>query len=356
MKIVTYKIKIQYNLRIMKVIPTLSFITLIFLSAGCIRENRSGCGGYLSLKFRYTDSNGAPLTPGFPETDHLSVFVFDRQGIFVCERKDSALQLDHYMMEMPLPQGRYQFVVWAGLSESYRLSSHVPSQTHLEDFGLQLNRTTDNTVPILPSLLYHGLHETIDVNADEDQEITVDLRRITNNIHVIVHYATPTLQLRISIEDNNGNYDYQGETLSGQPISSLPEYSQPSDSPNTWIADFNVMQLQTDSDTRLKIYSPEKELQYNEKLISGLLAENPDIDFNSDHDFTIEITFDSYYVPVSIRINDWEIIIEEAVLPFFSPIKYMPEQRMSGRDQRMIELPDFLQSDLLHYPFGASVG
>ena len=104
MKIVTYKIKIQYNLRIMKVIPTLSFITLIFLSAGCIRENRSGCGGYLSLKFRYTDSNGAPLTPGFPETDHLSVFVFDRQGIFVCERKDSALQLDHYMMEMPLPK------------------------------------------------------------------------------------------------------------------------------------------------------------------------------------------------------------------------------------------------------------
>lgn len=79
MKIVTYKIKIQYNLRIMKVIPTLSFITLIFLSAGCIRENRSGCGGYLSLKFRYTDSNGAPLTPGFPETDHLSVFVFDRK-------------------------------------------------------------------------------------------------------------------------------------------------------------------------------------------------------------------------------------------------------------------------------------
>ena len=91
MKIVTYKIKIQYNLRIMKVIPTLSFITLIFLSAGCIRENRSGCGGYLSLKFRYTDSNGAPLTPGFPETDHLSVFVFDRQGIFPFPKADTSL-------------------------------------------------------------------------------------------------------------------------------------------------------------------------------------------------------------------------------------------------------------------------
>ena len=73
------------------------------------------------------------------------------------------------------------------------------------------------------------------------------------------------------------------------------------------------MQLQTDSDTQLKIYSPEEELQYNEKLIGGLLAEHPDIDFNSDHDFTIEITFDSYYVPVSIRINAWEIIPEEIV-------------------------------------------
>lgn len=76
MKIVTYKIKIQYNLRIMKVIPTLSFITLIFLSAGCIRENRSGCGGYLSLKFRYTDSNGAPLTPGFPGNRPFVGFCF----------------------------------------------------------------------------------------------------------------------------------------------------------------------------------------------------------------------------------------------------------------------------------------
>ena len=65
------------------------------------------------------------------------------------------------------------------------------------------------------SLLYHGLHETIDVNADEDQEITVDLRRITNHIHVIVHYATPTLQLLslihifpIFIDGRNSNFFY----------------------------------------------------------------------------------------------------------------------------------------------------
>lgn len=71
------------------------------------------------------------------------------------------------------------------------------------------------------------------------------------------------------------------------------------------------MRLQDDSDARLKIYNSANELQYNESLITGLLGAHPDINFNTDHDFIIEISLDSYYIPVSIQINGWEIIPED---------------------------------------------
>ena len=46
--------------------------------------------------------------------------------------------------------------------------------------------------------------------------------------------------------------------------------------------------------------------KYFGKLIGG----NPNIDFEHNHDFTIEISFDNY-IPVIIKINGWEIVNEE---------------------------------------------
>lgn len=309
MKIVTYNIKIMQNLRTVKNIIPLCII--IFLSVGCLRENQSGCNDEFLLRFHYITSNGQPLNSDIQEIDHLSVFVFDDNGIFIGEKKDSDLKInDNYSLRLSLPKGEYQFIVWAGLSDDYEITPCLPGQTHIEDFTLQLKRNEQNNIPTPPSLLYYGQQESVSLSPSATREITIGLQRITNTIRVIVHYTHVEIQPQISIEDNNGSYNHRGEIMSDQQIYYQPRYFQTTDLPNTWIADFNVMLLQSDSDARLKINSSDDEQQYNESLINGLLKANPDIDLTTDHDFTIEITFDNYYVPVNIQVNGWDIIFE----------------------------------------------
>ena len=49
---------------------------------------------------------------------------------------------------------------------------------------------------------------------------------------------------------------------------------------------------------------------YDENFIGKLLGMNPDINFEYNHDFTIEISFNNY-LPISIKINGWEVVVEE---------------------------------------------
>lgn len=286
-------------------------VIAVCLCISCLHENHSGCSDGLLLKFRYVTPNGLPLNSDVPKTDHVSVFVFDGAGLFVCEKKDSTLLLnEEYTMRLPLYEGKYQFLVWAGLSDSYEITSSIPKQTSIQDFTLRLKQDANNHVLTLPALLYHGQYPTITLSPNKTEEITIGLKRITNTIQVIIHSEASEMQPKVSIEDNNGTYNYLGEMIPDRLLEYFPNYSQSSDDPKSWMADFNVMSLYKESNAQLKINNPENELVYSEKLIQGLLGTNPNVDFNVDHDFIIEITFDSHYVPISILINNWEIIPE----------------------------------------------
>ena len=302
----------MHNLRIVWLSRIALIVVILCLSVGCLREKRSGCSEGLFLKFRYVMADDLRMNPEFPETDHLSVFIFDGNGLFVCEKKDSAVQISSgYTMQLPFYEGKYQFVVWSGLSDSYEIPSCIAGQTRIENFSLQLKREADNRVSTLPPLLYYGRQEAITLTPDRTQEVTIGLRRITNTIRVIIHAPGVETPPQVSIHDNNGSYNYCGELMADELMEYSPHYTQSPDLPGTWIADFNVMGLHDDSDAQLTVSQPDGELQYDEKLVKGLLGANPNINFNRDHDFTIEITFNDYYIPVSILVNDWEIIIED---------------------------------------------
>lgn len=87
-------------------------------------------------------------------------------------------------------------------------------------------------------------------------------------------------------------------------------YEASSEQSNPLIADFNVMRLEKDREPRLRIADKTGTIRYDENLIGKLIGGNPNIDFEHNHDFTIEISFDNY-IPVIIKINGWEIVNEE---------------------------------------------
>lgn len=285
--------------------------SMLFLYAGCIKEDRSDCGECLTLKFRYVTSADNRSKSVSQEIDRLSVFVFDASGRFVYQANDASLRItDAYSLTLPLNPGRYQFIVWAGLDERYHLPACIVGKTGMQDFILQLERTNDHTIPQHPALLYHGIENIIEFKPMENKTVTIGLYRITNTIRVIAHNLDPNTNHDIHIEDDNGTYYHNREIAPDNIVTYIPSYTTKQSQVSPLIVDFNVMRLQTGRNPRLKIKDAGGVTRYDQNLISELLGANPYIDFDFDHDFTIEITFNENYIPVSIRINGWEIIHE----------------------------------------------
>lgn len=61
------------------------------------------------------------------------------------------------------------------------------------------------------------------------------------------------------------------------------------------------MKLDKNREPRLKISDDTGVIRYDENLIGKLLQKKPYIDFDYNHDFTIEISFNDY-IPVSIKL------------------------------------------------------
>ena len=241
----------------------------------------------------------------------LAVFIFDDKGTFVSQINDSLNQVnDDYTMKLPFKQGSYQFVAWTSYYETcYQLSSCIPQQTDIHDFFLSLKREKDNQTINQPSLLYHWIHDIVKIIEGKENIVWIDLKQITNHIQVIVHNLNDKKKHIIYIEDNNGKYDSFLQYADDEKITYLPTYSNPSNTTSSLIADFTVMKLDKNREPRLKISDDTGVIRYDENLIGKLLQKKPYIDFDYNHDFTIEISFNDY-IPVSIKINGWEIINE----------------------------------------------
>ena len=241
------------------------FIILHFVLTNCIREDMSGCprdDGGLALKFSY-DTNADSRLSTAQGVDRLAVFIFDEKGLFISQVNDSMTSInDDYVMELPY------------------------------------------------KLLHHGMHDIVELNSKEKTIVLINLKQMTNHIRVIAHNLNQDRSDNIYIEDNNGKYGYDSQFSDDDRITYIPIYEASSEQSNPLIADFNVMRLEKDREPRLRIADKTGTIRYDENLIGKLIGGNPNIDFEHNHDFTIEISFDNY-IPVIIKINGWEIVNEE---------------------------------------------
>ena len=165
------------------------FIILHFVLTNCIREDMSGCprdDGGLALKFSY-DTNADSRLSTAQDVDRLAVFIFDEKGLFISQVNDSMTSInDDYVMELPYKQGSYQFVAWGGYDKStYQTSECVLGKTYIDDFFLSVKRQEDNRVTNQPKLLYHGMHDIVELNSKEKTIVLINLKQMTNHIRVI---------------------------------------------------------------------------------------------------------------------------------------------------------------------------
>lgn len=242
----------------------ISLFILISVLSSCssIFDDTSDCYSGFHIRFKY-DYNMKFADAFSNEVKNVSVFIFDKNGILQTIKTDSGdiLKNKDYYMELDVPEGVYDIIVWAGLfDKSFKSSTLTPGVTKLSDFYVYLNKTGSNSSTDL-SPLWHGKINDVVVKK-EYEDLTVSLVKDTKQIRIKLQQINGLpitdndFEFEIVDYDNFLNYDNNltrsGDLIYYPYISGFNTTVEPSTETNVF-AEFSTIRLMTDSKTRLKI-------------------------------------------------------------------------------------------------------
>ncbi|MCM1505264.1 MAG: FimB/Mfa2 family fimbrial subunit [Muribaculum sp.] len=170
--------------------------------AGCdgmIYEDLDPCRTTFQLKFRY-DYNILNANAFAGQVSSINVWVFDESGRFVWAYSESGAPLasDDYVMELPLPEGRYDIVSWCGLKDNdgFRLADYEPSEPKELSVEMLLSpesKADDSNLICDTELksLFHGAVLGVELKKDSEHTVvkTVEVPLVKDT-----HYMQVLLQ------------------------------------------------------------------------------------------------------------------------------------------------------------------
>ena len=291
---------------------SLSYLfTALALLTSCINDDLSDCNRGVRVYFSYDGSSSQSLSS--LDVSRITLLAFDASGRYVGEWIDEAPVLNaDYNIPVPLDQGKYRFVAYAGLVSPCSLTpaSPVAGETLFNQMAFNLDTRSDGAVTSVLSNIYHSYYPEFEVLAGvADQKVTLPLVEMTNRIHLTVEgLNTHTSEFSLRIDDKNGDYDLSNAFNSDR---SLFYSSSCSKKAAEDVLESSLTVLRLSRDRRTPVLSLREETSdkayYEENLISLILlleSKVGTIDFAKTHDFHITLTFDAS-LNVTVAINGW---------------------------------------------------
>jgi hypothetical protein len=345
-------------------LPAIALGLCLSLGSCDLSEDLSECvteveTGDMALTFRFT-RDGANLFG--TEVPSLSVFAFDEYGLFVgrFDEPDRTKFTEEYAMRLPLPPGEYRFVVWGGLSDPnyyigsmFREYGHVASLvvggTSIEELTLRVARNTRNSyteektfVDHIPGALFYGRTEPVTLLANEEREVTVDLKKLNKQINLTV-IGLPEATTRASAYDHmdislgsaNGCYDFMGvmaedrqhltwvqHDVADGTTTVTDEDTQIESEVPTQTSTLHTLDMQFGHDYTFTVYNTEKGGTYEEDMLSEYIYKTKGGKYDTQEEVDAEDVFDvvidisdktnwnpegDSYVGVTVTINGYEV-------------------------------------------------
>jgi hypothetical protein len=164
-------------------------------------------------------SFGFTAEVGVTETlDDVNLYVIDEQGDVV--RTASFPHVEggkQYAVDVDVPHGTYDIVVWSSQNNPFRVSLATPSapvrygadeerlsRMHGSIFSLMVPPTRRVTELIPP--LFYGRLLDVELGDLRNHTLPVDMEELTNTLHVNVIGLQREMNTTFSISDNNGAY------------------------------------------------------------------------------------------------------------------------------------------------------
>lgn len=303
----------------------LNISILIFLAcmlSGCIHEDLPACSQGALLRFKYTLNPTEENLFG-ATVDRISVFVFDRNGLYVKTLSDSgSIVSNDYSLILPPEYGECSVVaVGANSISKLEIGSYTSNneslnftpdlnvgQTTLHDFRMKVGG--NEVFPINPGAMLVGSLQKIIISSYKT-EYTIEM---TNNMNVVNLKISGLSHLKYTpvLVADNGRYDYENKI----PADAREKIYL---SANVKRADhnfcFNTFRLVDNSEIKLLLLDEKGENAipgFSGLNLISLIKESPDydsqLDLDKENQYDLELTFDGATL-VSISVNNWDKVM-----------------------------------------------
>ena len=300
----------------------LTLISTLLLCSSCVHEEGvEECEYPLRLHFSYL-YNREDRDLLREEVPTITLSLTDAQSGKIVRQKFLTINdLDeNNCYEWYVPVGNYNVIGWGGIETLYSHSGdHIDAhQAGIHDLDFTPRREH----------LWHGLIPNVLLNGDISPLYEMDLRKLSNDLWVIVNApeGIDLSPISASVTASNGLYNSNGQKIPGQATvyyrpHTHSHYSRsvPASSHESHLT---ILHISGSDDSMLNVLYGDTPIF--EGSLTGLLAQNPDLDFELDDEFEVVIDLaaaapagvddDQDDDPatetnfaVTISVNDWTV-------------------------------------------------
>lgn len=243
------------------------------------------------------------------EIKDITLCVFDENEVLVSYTENKNVQLsENYYQEVQLDAGLYSIVAWSGLDDvHYDIDRLVVGATQKSDLLFRLKRVADEANSLEGENVYFGEDQNVSVlkNTCESAQKTfkINLQEITNRVTVLVEGLSDTDSYEVYLESDNGSMNLDGTIADDN----LLKYTGVDIEEGIPGMRFTILKIEpTRTQTIVVTNRATGDEFFRGDLIEKLLLENPSINLNCDHDFTILFKIDDHtHAIVEIWVNGW---------------------------------------------------
>lgn len=263
----------------------------------------------------------------------MTTYAFDENGIFVGSYSDAGEHLTNdYRMVLPLPDGVYTLVVWAGPLGDYIVGDNSTSDfsapeagvTRIENFMLKYRVDDEPAVDSDVDDLYHGIIEGVVSDYTRSNTYTVSLTKNTSDVRVTLVDTTPGNttdgsaagraddRFEVYCTSANGRYNADNTLGDGALTLTYTPYDR-TDEGQESRQTMSMLRLMADGSCQsmLVVHDKEQNTDIYRKPLVDAIMENPalatqeDLDREDLFDFRIKLEMN---VVAEVWINGWKIV------------------------------------------------
>ena len=310
---------------------SLSILGVIFGSCdSLLYDNLEDCPQGVYVKF-YSMTPCETDSTFIGNVTALSVFAFDENDKLVIthQQQNASLTRDFEVL-MPVSNGNYTFVAWAGVSDKFSVEGFTPGTTTKKDVMMTLKMNDKTAVQLGNDKVWQGESRTVNLpdpalSGAQYRYTAVNLREVTNRMKLIIEFDRKTMKeklpkdLRVKVSSANNIMNIDGTTKrNGTPIEYPAQDVVITDDAGEW--NYSLLDLITGMNNNLKVTleeegddSGEEKIVFDGDLIASILlrAKESGVSLDCENDFVVKFEIKDYCVECwthftcNIYVNNW---------------------------------------------------